>query len=67
MDMELLTLCDEVWVFWKATEGMAVEIAPATEQGKTIIFKETEGGSTKDKAAVKYRMRTISLLTSRRK
>ena len=43
MGMELLALCDEVWVFGEATEGMAAEIASATEQGKTIIFKETEG------------------------
>ena len=43
MGMELLTLCDEVWVFGEATEGMAAEIASATEQGKEIIFKETEG------------------------
>ena len=43
MGMELLALCDEVWVFGEATEGMAAEIASATEQGKIIIFKETEG------------------------
>ena len=43
MVMELLALCDEVWVFGEATEGMAAEIASATAQGKTIIFKETEG------------------------
>ena len=43
MGMELLALCDEVWVFGEATEGMAAEIASATAQGKTIIFKETEG------------------------
>ena len=43
MGMELLALCDEVWVFGEATEGMAAEIAYATEQGKEIIFKETEG------------------------
>lgn len=43
MGMELLALCDEVWVFGEATEGMAAEIASATEQGKEIIFKETEG------------------------
>ena len=42
MGMELLALCDEVWVFGEATEGMAAEIAYATEQGKEIIFKETE-------------------------
>jgi hypothetical protein len=42
MGMELLALCDEVWVFREATEGMAAEIASATAQGKTIIFKETE-------------------------
>ena len=39
MGMELLTLCDEGWVFGKATEGMAAEIASATEQGKEIIFR----------------------------
>ena len=43
MGMELLALCDEVWVFGEATEGMAAEIAQATAQGKEIIFKETEG------------------------
>ncbi len=43
MGMELLALCDKVWVFGEATEGMAAEIASATAQGKTIIFKETEG------------------------
>jgi len=43
MGMELLALCDEVWVFGEATAGMAAEIASATEQGKEIIFKETEG------------------------
>ena len=43
MGMELLTECDEVWVFGEATEGMAAEIASATKQGKKIIFKETEG------------------------
>ena len=43
MGMELLALCDEVWVFGEATEGMAAEIASATERGKKIIFKETEG------------------------
>ncbi|WP_279053502.1 DUF4406 domain-containing protein [Eisenbergiella tayi] len=43
MGMELLALCDEVWVFGEATEGMAAEIAYATEQGKEIIFRETEG------------------------
>ena len=37
MGMELLALCDEVWVFGEATEGMAAEIASATEQGKEII------------------------------
>ncbi len=42
MGMELLALCDEVWVFGEATEGMAAEIAYATEQGKEIIFKEFE-------------------------
>ncbi len=39
MGMELLTLCDEGWVFGEATEGMAAEIASATEQGKEIIFR----------------------------
>lgn len=43
MGMELLALCDEVWVFGEATEGMAAEIAHATAQGKKIIFRETEG------------------------
>ena len=43
MGMELLALCDEVWVFGEATEGMAAEIASATEQGKKVIFKKTEG------------------------
>ena len=43
MGMELLALCDEVWVFGEATEGMAAEIASATAQGKKVIFKETEG------------------------
>ena len=43
MGLELLDGCDEVWVFGEATEGMAAEIASATEQGKEIIFKETEG------------------------
>ena len=42
MVMELLVLCDEVWVFGEATEGMAAEIASATAQGKEIIFKDTE-------------------------
>lgn len=42
LGMELLLDCDEVWVFGKATEGMAAEIALATEQGKKIIFKEGE-------------------------
>ena len=42
MVMELLALCDEVWVFGEATEGMAAEIASATAQGKEIIFKDTE-------------------------
>ena len=41
MGMELLALCDEMWVFGEATEGMAAEIAYATEQGKEIIFTET--------------------------
>ncbi len=40
MGMELLQICDEVWVFGEATEGMAAEIALATAQGKKIIFKE---------------------------
>ena len=43
MGMELLQICDEVWVFGEATEGMAAEIASTTAQGKRIIFKETEG------------------------
>ncbi len=42
MGLELLDGCDEVWVFGEATEGMAAEIAYATEQGNKIIFKETE-------------------------
>ena len=42
MGLELLDGCDEVWVFGEATEGMAAEIAYAAEQGKEIIFKETE-------------------------
>lgn len=42
MGLELLLFCDEVWVFGEATEGMAAEIAYAAEQGKEIIFKETE-------------------------
>lgn len=42
MGLELLLCCDEVWVFGEATEGMAAEIAYAAEQGKEIIFKETE-------------------------
>ena len=36
MGMELLALCDEVWVFGEATEGMAAEIASATEQGEKL-------------------------------
>ena len=43
MGMELLQICDEVWVFGEATEGMAAEITSTTAQGKKIIFKETEG------------------------
>jgi len=38
--MELLTGCDEVWVFGEATEGAAAEVALAVAQGKKIIFKE---------------------------
>ena len=34
MGLELLLCCDEVWVFGKATEGMAEEIAFAEGQGK---------------------------------
>lgn len=43
MGLELLCICDEVWVFGEATEGMALEIASAAEQGKEIRFME--GGS----------------------
>lgn len=40
MGLELLLCCDEVWVFGEATEGMASEIAFATERGKEIRFME---------------------------
>ncbi len=40
MGMELLALCDEVWVFGEATEGMAAEIACATEQGKKSFLRK---------------------------
>jgi len=42
MGLELLLYCDEVWVFGEATEGMAVEIAFATKNGKEIRFMEPE-------------------------
>lgn len=42
MGLELLLCCDEVWVFGEATEGMAVEIAFATKNGKEIRFMEPE-------------------------
>lgn len=43
MGLELLRICDEVWVFGEVTEGMASEIASATEQGKEIRFMEGGG------------------------
>ena len=43
MGLELLLICDEVWVFGEATEGMASEIAFAMEQGKEIRFMEGGG------------------------
>lgn len=42
MGLELLLCCDEVWVFGEATEGMSVEIAFATKNGKEIRFMEPE-------------------------
>lgn len=42
MGLELLLCCDEVWVFGEATEGMTMEIAFATKNGKKIRFMEPE-------------------------
>ena len=65
MGMELLALCDEVWVFEEATEGMAAEIAYATEQGgklqrmsevRAVLAEKANAGHTAEvKALIKGR------------
>ena len=40
MGLELLLLCDELWIFGKESEGMKTEIMQASKQGIMIIKKE---------------------------
>lgn len=40
MGMDLILLCEEVWVFGSPTEGMAAEISFANERGINIVLMD---------------------------
>lgn len=40
MGMDLILLCEEVWVFGCPTEGMAAEISFANERGINIVLMD---------------------------